>query len=542
MTQVQATRWRRATRSLLLAAVAAWCIVTVATAAENTSVPYDLWIKGGLVHDGKGGAPVKADVLVRGDRIVRIGPVENIKAARVIDATGLIVAPGFIDTHSHGDPLTNKSFSNFALQGVTTVVLGQDGNTPGYGGEEGGEGVSSGRQSLAAWMDAVEGTGLQTNVTALVGHGTLRSHAGVGVSAEPTAEQMELMQTILRAGLSAGAYGMSSGLEYVPGRYALREELVALADTVGRAGGIVMSHMRSEDSDKIAAAIDELIAQSRQARVHVSHLKIVFAKSAEEGDRVIDLLDAARARGIAITADVYPYLAGYGDLSLAYPPWAKTREEWDQALATDRPKLETYLRERIALRGGADAILLADAPYTNKTLAQVARELNKPVESVVIDVMGFGGPSAAHFIMREDVQDRLIAWEHAAISTDGGPGIHHPRSWGTYPKVLEEHVRERKLIAMEQAIRKMSGLPAAIVGLSERGQIKEGHYADIVIFAPDTVRSTATWSEPAQAPVGINHVIVNGCMQVADGRMTSNDCGRLLRKAMSSKVTSQRDR
>lgn len=505
--------------------IVACCVVSFAVAAAETAPePYDLWIRGGFVHDGSGGPLFLADVLVRDDRIVRVGEVENVDARRVIDAAGKIVAPGFIDTHSHGDPLEAETFANFSLQGVTSVLLGQDGGTPGYSGEA-GENLS-----LPEWMDEVEAAALQTNIMALVGHGTLRRQADVNVSEVPTAEQTEVMQFILREGLEAGAFGMSSGLEYVPGRFARTEELVSLAAIVGSAGGIVMSHMRSEDADKIIAAIDEVIAQGENARVHISHLKIVFPESAEEGDRVLGMLDAARADGIAITADVYPYLAGFGDMSLLYPPWAKTREQWDKALATDREKLEDYLRHRIARRGGPDAILLAEEPYTNETLEEAAARLELPVVDAVIDVLGFGGPSAAHFNMRKDVQDRFITWNHAAISTDGGPSLRHPRSWGTYPRVLGEYVREREMMPMEEAIRKMSGLPASIVGLPRRGLIEEGYFADIVIFSPDTVRSNATWSEPAQAPTGIDYVFVNGCLQVEEGRMTTGQCGRLLRR------------
>jgi N-acyl-D-amino-acid deacylase len=459
---------RRGAIRTLTGVLSALCVaVAPAIAAQNTAEPYDLRIKGGLVHVGDGSAPIQADVLIRGDQIVRIGAVASVEAKRVIDASGRIVAPGFIDVHSHGDPLEDRSFENFALQGVTSVVLGQDGSTPGheYESEEGAQSV---RPSLAQWMGDVAKAELQTNIATLVGHGTLRLQAGVGVAVEPTAAQMATMQELLRDGLNAGAFGMSSGLEYVPGRYAQRNELVVLADVVGRSNGVVMSHLRSEDSDKVIDALDELLAQSRKARVHVSHLKIVFAKSAAEGDRVLSLLDAARKRGVAVTADVYPWLAGYGDLSLVYPAWAKTRAEWDSAIATNRPKLTAYLRERIALRGGPETILLAEPPYTNRTLAQLAEELQRPAEAVVIDVLGFGGPSAAHFNMREDVQDRFIAWEHAAISTDGGPTLHHPRSWGTYPKLLQEFVRERKIIDMQQAVRKMTSLPAAIVGLPGR--------------------------------------------------------------------------
>jgi N-acyl-D-amino-acid deacylase len=371
---------------------------------------------------------------------------------------------------------------------------------------------------------------LQTNVATLVGHGTLRRQAGVDVSPSPTPVQIARMQQRLVEALDAGAYGLSSGLEYVPGRYATRDELVALARTVGGRRGLVVSHLRSEDADRIVDAVNELLEQGRHARVHVSHLKIVFAQSAAEGERVVALLDEARRRGVAVTADVYPYLAGYGDLSLVYPPWAKTRQEWDRAVARNRAALETYLRERIALRGGPEKILLAEAPYTNRTLAQVAAEAQRPAERVVIDVLGYGGPSAAHFNMREDVQDRFLSWPHASIATDGGPNLQHPRSWGTYPKVIEELVRERKLLTLPEAVRKMTSLPADIVGFPARGRIAAGQAADIVVFDPARVRAKATWDRFAQAPEGVAHVIVNGCLQVADGRMTQNACGRLLRR------------
>jgi N-acyl-D-amino-acid deacylase len=499
------------------------CLVAMQAAAADS---YDVWIRGGSVHDGAGGAPVLADVLIRSDRIVKVGPAGDVVATRVIDASGKAVAPGFIDTHSHGDPLTDASFENFALQGVTTVLLGQDGSSPGYDADA----PAAARTSLPDWLDAMEHARLQTNVATLVGHGTLRRQVGVDVSPSPTPAQLASMQQRLLEALDAGAFGLSSGLEYVPGRYAPREELVALARTVGGRKGLVVSHLRSEDADKVVDAVNELLEQGRHARVHASHLKIVFAKSAAEGERVITLLDDARRRGVAVTADVYPYLAGYGDLSLVYPPWAKTRQEWDRAIASNRTALETYLRERIALRGGPEAILLAEAPYTNRTLAQVAAEAQLPAERVVIDVIGYGGPSAAHFNMRGDVQDRFLTWPHAAIATDGGPNLQHPRSWGTYPKVLEELVRTRRLLTLPEAVRKMTSLPAAIVGLQSRGRIAPDRVADIVVFDAERVRATATWDRFAQAPEGVAHVIVNGCVQVEDGRMTSNACGRLLRR------------
>jgi N-acyl-D-amino-acid deacylase len=510
-----------ATRVFL--AIGGLCLAALQAFADES---YDVLIRGGSIHDGSGGAPIVADVLIRGDRIVTVGAARGATARQIIDAAGKVVAPGFIDTHSHGDPLVDASFENFALQGVTTVLLGQDGASPGYDPDA----PAAARKSLSEWMSAMTHAKLQTNVAALVGHGTLRLQTGVDISPLPTPAQIAAMQGRLAEALDAGAFGLSSGLEYVPGRYAPREELVALARTVGARKGLVVSHLRSEDADKVIEAIDELLEQGRHAQVHLSHLKIVFAKSATDGERVIELLNAARRRGVAVTADVYPYLAGYGDLSLVYPPWAKTRQEWERAAASNRVALETYLRERIALRGGPEAILLAEAPYTNRTLAQVAQEAQLPAERVVIDVLGYGGPSAAHFNMRADVQDRFLAWEHASIATDGGPNLQHPRSWGTYPKVLEELVRARELMSLPEAVRKMTSLPAAIVGLEGRGRIAAGSLADIVVFDPQRVRATATWDRFAQAPEGVAHVLVNGCVQVEDGRMTPNACGRLLRR------------
>lgn len=328
MYHLQATILHRISRTVAQLMIATCCLVNVASALDSTPAPYDLWIRNGRVHDGTGSLPIEADVLVRGDRIVRVGHVENADARRVIDAAGRIVAPGFIDLHAHGDPLENESFANSALQGVTSVLLGQDGSTPGYSSDA-GENLS-----LPEWMDKIGTAALQTNVMTLVGQGTLRWQAGVGVAESPTALQTEAMHSILREGLEAGAFGMSSGLEYVPGRYAHRDELVGLAAIVGSANGIVMSHMRSEDADKIQAALDEVFAQGNQARVHVSHLKIVFPAMAAEGDHVISMLEAARARGITVTADVYPYLAGYGDM-FTRDRGEPIRKYWESTCASE---------------------------------------------------------------------------------------------------------------------------------------------------------------------------------------------------------------
>jgi N-acyl-D-amino-acid deacylase len=506
----------------------------------------DLAIVGGTVVDGMGAAPRRADVLIRGDTIEYVGTAagQRVNARTTIDARGKYVSPGFIDTHAHGDPLTER-FHNFLLQGVTTVVLGQDGASPqdrddGYGkrvaldmwrrANAGASDTGAGGVTLAQWMRSLDEHGADVNIAPLSGHGTNRTLAGVGTTPTPTEAGKQAMEEILRADLAGGAFGVSTGLEYVPGRYCGTGELVALARIVGEAGGVVMSHMRSEDDDKIAAAIDELLAQGEFARVNVSHLKIVFCKQAGQAQAVLEQMGRARRDCRRISADVYPYIAGYADLTLVYPPWAKQRAEWDDAARERRAELEECLFARVMKRNGPEAILISSGPYIGKTLAQVADELKLPFVKLIIDTFGFGGPDAAHRVMSQEVQDAFIVSPDVAISTDGGPSVRHPRSWGTYPKVLQDYVAGGSGLSLEQAVRKMSGLPTATLGLTDRGVLKAGAKADHVVFDIPNVVSRPTWTDPYQAPAGIDAVIVNGAIAARDGRASEGRFGRVLRR------------
>ena len=495
---------------------------------------YEIWIRGGTVVDGTGAEPRVADIVIADDAIVYLGDVVSgsLDAELVIDAGGKVVTPGFIDPHSHGDPLTHP-FDNFVAQGVTTVVLGQDGRTPGFSAQD------EEPMTLEAWMRAVEETGTRTNIATLVGHGTIRQLAGAGSNKEVRDGELERMNELLERGLDAGAFGMSSGLEYVPGRNAPVHEVMSLARTVGENDAVIMSHVRSEDgavmdpADTEAVlmrdALEEVIAQGEHARVHVAHIKVVYGKGAEEGEEILARLREARASGVEISADVYPYLAGMSNFYFLYPIWAREREVFEDAVANNRDKLAEDMSARVEWRGGADKALIASGEYTNMNVAEVAEKQGKHYVDVIID-WGYGGPSTAHFTQNADLQDAFITAPDVAIGTDGSPTMRHPRSYGTYPKIIQEYVVEKERIPLEVAVRKMSGLPAEILRLDDRGTLAVGNKADVLVLEPEAVKATATWAEPRQFPEGFDYVLVNGRVAVASGEIASQNYGKVLRK------------
>jgi N-acyl-D-amino-acid deacylase len=473
---------------------------------------YDLLIRNGTVIDGTGASGRKADLLIRGDRIARIGTTdpEGLLAKRVIDATGMVVTPGFINTHAHGDPLKTPDFESSLAMGVTTICLGQDGESP---------------DDLAAWMKEVESTRLGLNVATFVGHGTIRNLAGVGLQRNPSPRQIEAMQRLVRDALELGCLGLTTGLEYQPGSFANLEELIAVAQPVGRAGGLVMSHMRSEDDDAVDAALAELLAQGRGSGcpVHVSHIKVGYGHGAERAERLLVQMQAARANGLRVTADIYPYNASYTGIGIVFPDWAKAPHDYAEVVKT----------RRVAKRNGPQATLFGTGPWTGKTLAQVAPELDKPFEDVLIDDIGLGGADAAYFVMDAALQERLLIDPHVMTCSDGGPTSRHPRGHGAFARVIRKYVVERKLLTLEEAVRKMTGLAAATVGLDRlgRGRVAEGYAADLLIFDPRQVRDHATYEDPHQLATGFDWVIVNGQIARESGQATDVRAGRLLRRA-----------
>jgi N-acyl-D-amino-acid deacylase len=485
-----------------------------APAHGPTHQPFDWLIEGGTIVDGSGAPARVADLLIRDGRIVFIGAVDpdTIVVRHRYDARGLVVAPGFIDAHAHGDAVGDPAFANFLAMGVTTIVLGQDGGSPEAG-------------ALAAHLDAVDAARPGVNVVYLVGHGTVRTESGVG-HGQPDAAGLERMVALVSRGLEAGAFGLSTGLEYDPGVQAGPEELAAIAAPVAAADGVVMSHMRSEDEDRVGAALAELIRQGRAsgARVHASHLKVVLSDDPAAADRLLAAMAAAREEGIGVTGDVYPYTASYTGLAILFPDWARPPHDYGQVVRGRREELARHLRDRVESRRGPGATLLGTGRWAGRTLADVAREQGRPFEEILIE-LGPGGASAAYSVMDEGVMSRFLADPHVVVSSDGSPTMLHPRGYGSFARVIRQYVVEEELLSLEEAVRKMTGLTAAIIGLDDggpaevpRGRLATGWAADVVVFDPADVSDEATYQDPHRLAGGMRMVWVGGEPAWRDGR------------------------
>lgn len=483
----------------------------------------DILIEDGSVLDGLGRPAVKSDVVIVGDRIVFVGDTQfsdSDMAQRVrlrIDAAGRTVAPGFIDLHAHGDPLETPAFENFLAMGVTTITLGQDGSSPEI-------------HPLSDWLQEVSRGGAGPNIAMLVGHGTLRTLAGIGRDRNPAPETVQRMLALLDETLRY-TFGLSTGLEYNPGLNAGRAELLALAQVVGRHGRVIMSHLRSEDDDRLEASIAELLEQGEYARVHVSHLKSVYGRGEERAAELLAILGNARQGGIDITADVYPYTASYTGIGILFPVWAKTSEQFGIAKRERRAELEDWLRRRVERRNGPEATLLGTGPWTGKTLAEVAFRQESDFVDVLIDDIGPHGASAAYFVMDAALQSQILADPHVGICSDGSPDGFHPRGHGSFAKVIETYVIGEGVLSLEEAVRKMTSFPAGVLGIEDRGVLAPGMLADVVIFDPAKVRAVATYESPHQLAEGFDTVIVNGRVAFEHGNASGALPGRVLRPA-----------
>jgi len=479
---------------------------------------YDLLIRNGRVLDGQDSIARRADVLIRNDSILFIGEVDTsaIAVEQVIDAAGKYVTPGFIDTHAHGDPLETPGFENFLAMGVTTICLGQDGDSPEY-------------EDIRPWMEKVDSIGPGVNIAMFAGHGTLRQLSGVGYKPEPEPAELAKMEALLVDALDAGCFGLTTGLEYTPGIYAGDGELAALAKVVGAEDGLAMSHVRNEDNDAIEASIRELLRQGQYCNVQVSHLKVVYGKGEERAEEILALLDSARSKnGFAVTADIYPYTASYTGIGIVFPQWAKPPNNYEQVKRERREELLEFLRRKIMARNGPQATLFGTAPYAGKTLAEVAAEQGRPFEEVLLDI-GPGGASGAYFVMDEALQGRLMEDSHVMVCSDGSPSMRHPRGYGSFAKIIEQYVQQEQRFPLGEAVRKMTSLPAQALGLKDRGMLKAGYRADLLVFDPKKVRARATFSDPHQLAEGMDWVVVNGKVAFQDGQLRGRR-GRVLRR------------
>ena len=474
--------------------------------------PPSTLIRNARIIDGTG-APIRAgDVRIAGDRIVAVGHLTRESGEQVVDAGGLALAPGFIDTHSHHDRGLDAGRDALAAvsQGITTIVVGQDG----------------GGADLAALFSRLEQRPVSVNVASYAGHGEIReSVMGDDYKRQATAAEVERMKAMLAGEMAAGALGLSTGLEYDPGIYASPEEVRALAKVAGDAGGRYISHIRSEDRG-FWAALDELIAIGRENRmpVQVSHMKLGMRDLWGQAERLVGLLDRARASGVDVTADVYPYTYWQANLGVLYPD-----RNFDDPLET------AFVLEHVA---GAGDIIFNSFPgrpeYQGKTLADVAAMRGASHTETLLGLLAEPrGPSAgivARGMSDADVE-RLLQWPHANVCSDGLSSGLHPRGFGSFPKVLGPYVRDKRLFTLEEAVRKMTSLSAAHVGLVDRGRIAPGQFADLVLFDPATVADRADFGKAQELAAGIQAVWVNGTVVFRDGQTTGAHPGRPVRRA-----------
>jgi len=507
--------------------------VLTSTSTTRAEQQLDILIVHGKFVDGSGKKPRTSDVGIRGDRIVFVGDARkaHIEAARMIDATGLIIAPGFIDPHTHTlndlSDSNRKSNEAYLTQGVTTVVTGNDGGS-----------VLNIAETLRKWDEQ----GIGTNAILLAGFGTIRSRVLGPTDAQPTGPQLEGMKALVARAMDEGAFGLSTGLYYAPQSYSKTEEVIALAKVAAAKGGIYDTHMRSESAG-LLEAIAETIRIGREAKipVHISHIKALGPEVWHRSDKAIKLIKQARAEGIEASACQYPYTASGTSLQASLVPrWAEVGGRRELLKRIDdpdiRPRLIKEMEENLKGRGGADSLLIADSPnreFVGQRLNVIAQQMNKTPVEAALELIKVGSSGVISFNMNEKDVRLFMKAKFVTTCSDGSTG--HPRKYGTFPRKLREYVYNQKVISLRFAVRNSSALTAEIFRIPERGLIREGYLADVIVFDEKTVSDQATYEQPELLSVGMKYVIVNGKVAVENDKFTGVLAGRALRKQVQSR-------
>ncbi len=522
---------------------------------------FDILIKNGTVVDGLSDKTLKADVGVVGDRIQAIGDLSAAQARTVIDATGKAVSPGFIDIHAHTDAfetLLNPKGESKIRQGVTLEVSGNCGGSSFPFKKEVSENerrynkryeVERDWVDLAGYLARVQKTGLAFNYVTLVGQGTVREYVMNEDRRKPTAAELELMQKLVAEAMEQGAFGISSGLEYTPSGFASTEEVIELCRAAAKFGGIYATHVRSEDNFVIEAVAEAIyIAEKAGLPLQISHFKSCGTINWWKMPTLFGLIEAAARRGVAVTADRYPYTAYNTGFSVNFPQSALAGgNEAFVKLLKDPVERRNLREETMRKLDGTpwENILLTDLQeeenkrFIGKTMQQAADELGQdPYEFACnLLVKEKGEVGYIGFGMSEEQTEEILKHPQVMLCSDGsalapyGPlhqGKPHPRNYGTFPRFLGVYVRDRKALSLPQAVKKMSVMPAAKLGLKDRGTLKKGNFADIVVFDPATIADKATYTEPEQYPVGIDYVIVNGQVVIDHDKHTGALPGKVL--------------
>ena len=529
---------------------------------------YALLITNGTIIDGSGRPRYTADLAINADRIVRIGNLKNAKAARVIDARGLVVAPGFIDMLGQSETyvlIDNRAMSK-VMMGVTTEITGEGESIAPVNHrliEEQRDflrryNLTVDWRTLAEYFRRLENQGIGVNLGTFVGATQVRAYVIGFDNRPPTASELEQMKQLVDAAMKDGALGLSTSLQYVPARFAKTDEIVELAKVARQHGGIYITHQRSE-ANALDESLEEVFQIARRAKIPVEiwHLKTAYQKNWGRMPEVLEKIGKARTQGLDITADVYPYIAGSTSLSACLPPWAleggtekmlarvrevETRQRLKKEISADSKDWENiYLGS-----GGASGVLIGSVINRDlewmqgKRISEIAAEQKKDPLDTVFDLIlaDHGQTGAIYFMMSEEDLRAAMRAPFVSFCTDSGARAtdgplagakSHPRGWGSYPRILGRYVRDEQLLTLEKAIQKMTGMPATRVGLRDRGLLRAGMFADITIFDPVTVIDKATFEMSNQYPQGIRYVIVNGQISVDEGKRTSANAGRPLR-------------
>ena len=487
--------------------------------------------------DGSGNPWYRADIAIKGDRIAEIGQLSKLEAKRVIDANGLVVAPGFIDPHTHAlrGIFEVPNAESALLQGVTTLTEGNDGSSP---------------YPIDRHYDDIDNLRISPNWAVFVGQGTIRQRViGFGLR-KATADEMERMKQMVRDAMEQGALGISTGLFYVPGSFTSTEEVIELSKVAAEYDGIYISHIREEAAQLIDSVQETIrIGEEADIPVQITHHKVIGVENWGASLESLRLVDEARDRGVDVTIDQYPYTASQTSINALIPQWAQAGGREEMLSRLDSAETYSTIKNEVVAkilydRGGGDPknVFISrnswDPDMAGKNLAELAIEAGleptpENAADVVFDIIRGGGATAVyHAIGPEDV-DRIMQHPATAIGSDGpvgvfGEGAPHPRQYGTFARVLGLYVRERKVLSLEDAIRKMSSQSARRLGIHDRGLITEGYFADIAIFDPDVIVDKATFENPHQYAIGTKFVLVNGAVVVENGQHTGARPGRIL--------------
>ena len=524
--------------------------------SQPQSSTFDVLIKNGIVYDGTGSAPINADVAIQGDRIVAIGDLKNAQARTVIDARGLAVAPGFINMLSWSitSLIVDGRSQSEIRQGVTTEIFGEGSSMGPLNAEMKQRALASQGDfkfdipwnTLAEYLTYMEKRGVSPNVASFIGAGTVRTYVIGLEDKKATPEQLREMRDVVRREMETGALGIGSSLIYAPDTYATTEELIEMCKEAARYQGKYISHMRNE-GDAVIEAVEELLRISREAGIpaEIYHLKASIERNWNKIDRVIDMVNAARRDGLKITADMYTYTASSNSLESRIPAWAHSGGDEAMYARLADPITRKKISDELHRRGQMQRTLLVGLrpaklkPLIGKTLAEAAAMRGKDEVETLLDLVSEARSriQVVTFTMNEDNIKKEMRQPWVSFGSDASSmaaeGIFlesstHPRAYGNFARVLGKYVREEKVITLQEAVRRLSGLPATNLGLDHRGFLKEGYFGDVVVFDPKTIADKATYEAPHQYAVGMKHVFVNGVQVLKDGDHTGAKPGRAL--------------